>query len=144
MHKRQRLAVADAFALLDRIQKLRDAFYQILPPADAVRDSQPQPDTAIVRRKFRLQQGKAGALGSGLGLLLRVLPLVALQQQLGFIVGLRLLAPPLAAEQHIQPGAVAILAGFGAQACHAPLHPGNALRLFCRGIRGRRVLFRVL
>ena len=36
--------------------KLRDAFYQILPPADAVRDPQPQPDTAIVHRKFRLQQ----------------------------------------------------------------------------------------
>ena len=144
VHKRQRLAVADAFALLDRIQKLRDAFYQILPPADAVRDPQPQPDTAIVRRKFRLQQGKAGALGSGRGLLLRVLPLVAFQQKLGFIVGLRLLAPPLAAEQHIQPGAVAVLAGFGAQACNAPLHPGNTLRLFCRGIRGRRVLFCVL
>ena len=141
MHKRQRLAVADAFALLDRIQKLRDAFYQILPPADAVRDPQPQPDTAIVRRKFRLQQGKAGALGSGLGLLLRILPLVAFQQKLGFIVGLRLLTPPLAAEQHIQPGAVAILAGFGAQACNAPLHPGDALRLF---FRGRRVLFCVL
>ena len=141
VHKRQRFAVADAFALLDRIQKLRDAFYQILPPADAVRDPQPQPDTAIVRRKFRLQQGKAGALGSGLGLLLRILPLVALQQKLGFIVGLRLLTPPLAAEQHIQPGAVAVLAGFGAQACNAPLHPGDALRLF---FRGRRVLFRVL
>ena len=144
VHKRQRLAVADAFALLDRIQKLRDAFYQILPPADAVRDPQPQPDTAIVRRKLRFQQGKAGALGSGLGLLLRILPLVAFQQQLGIIVGLRLLTPPLAAEQHIQPGAVAILAGFGAQACNAPLHPGNALRLFFRGIRGRRVLFCVL
>ena len=82
--------------------------------------------------------------GSGLGLGLRILPLVAFQQKLGFIVGLRLFAPPLAAEQHIQPGAVAVLAGFGAQACHAPLHPGNALRLFFRGIRGRRVLFCVL
>ena len=141
VHKGQRLAVADAFALLDRIQKLRDAFYQILPPADAVRDPQPQPDTAIVRRKLRFQQSKAGALGSGRGLLLRILPLVAFQQKLGFIVGLRLLTPPLAAEQHIQPGAVAVLAGFGAQACNAPLHPGDALRLF---FRGRRVLFCVL
>ena len=141
MHKGQRFAVADAFALLDRIQKLRDAFYQILPPADAVRDPQPQPDTAIVRRKLRLQQGKAGALGIGRGQGLRILPLVALQQQLGIIVGLRFLAPPFAAEQHIQPGAVTVLAGFGAQACHAPLHPGDALRLF---FRGRRILFRVL
>ena len=141
VHKGQRFPVADAFAPLDRIQKLRDAFYQILPPADAVRDPQPQPDTAIVRRKLRFQQSKAGALGGVLGLGLRILPLVALQQQLGIIVGLRLLAPPLAAEQHIQPGAVAVLAGFGAQACNAPLHPGDALRLF---FRGRRVLFRVL
>ena len=141
MHKSQRFAVADAFALLDRIQKLRDAFYQILPPADAVRDPQPQPDTAIVRRKLRFQQGKAGALDGVLGLGLRILPLVALQQQLSIIVGLRLFSPPLAAEQHIQPSAVTVLAGFGAQACHAPLHPGDALRLF---FRGRRVLFRVL
>ena len=140
MHKRQRFTVADAFAPLDRIQKLRDAFHKVLPPADAVRDPQPQPDAVVVHRKFRLQQSKAGALGSGLGLLLGILPLVALQQQLGIIVGLRLLAPPLAAEQHIQPGAVTVLAGFGVQACHAPLHPGNALRLF---FRGRRVLFRV-
>ena len=141
MHKGQRLPVADAFALLDRIQKLRDAFYQILPPADAVRDPQPQPDTAIVRRKLRFQQSKACTLGGVLGLGLRILPLVALQQQLGLIVGLWLLAPPLAAEQHIQPGAVTVLAGLGAQACHAPLHPGDALRLF---FRGGRVLFRIL
>ena len=141
MHKSQRFPVADAFALLDRIQKLRNAFYQILPPADAVRDPQPQPDTAIVRRKLRFQQSKAGALGGVLGLGLHILPLVALQQQLGIIVGLRLLAPPLAAEQHIQPSAVTVLTGFGAQACHAPLHPGNALRLF---FRGRWILFRVL
>ena len=130
VHKGQRFAVANAFAPLDRIQKLRNAFYQILPPADAVRDPQPQPDTAIVRRKFRLQQGKTGALGGVLGLGLRILPLVALQQQLGLIVGLRLLAPPLAAKQHIQPGAVTVLAGFGVQACNAPLHPGDALGLF--------------
>ena len=141
VHKGQRLAVADAFALLDRIQKLRDAFYQILPPADAVRDPQPQPDTAIVQRKLRLQQGKAGALGGVLGQGLRILPLVALQQQLGIIVGLRLLAPPLAAKQHIKPGAVTVLAGLRVQPGNAPLHPGNALRLF---FRGRRVLFRVL
>ena len=141
VHKRQRLAVADAFALLDRIQKLRDAFYQILPPADAVRDPQPQPDTAIVRRKLRFQQSKAGALGGVLGLGLRILPLVALQQQLGLIVGLRLLTPPLAAKQHIQPGAVTVLAGLRVQPGNAPLHPGDALRLFSRG---RRVLFRVL
>ena len=141
VHEGQRFAVADAFALLDRIQKLRDAFYQILPPADAVRDPKPQPDTAIVRRKLRFQQSKAGALGSGRGQGLRVLPLVALQQQLGLIVGLRLLAPPLAAEQHIQSGAVTVLAGLSAQAGNAPLHPGDTLRLF---FRGRRVLFRVL
>ena len=141
MHKGQRFPVADAFAPLDRIQKLRDAFYQILPPADAVRDPQSQPDTAIVRRKLRFQQSKACTLGGVLGLGLCILPLVALQQQLGLIVGLWLLAPPLAAEQHIQPGAVTVLAGLGAQACHAPLHPGDALRLF---FRGRRVLFRVL
>ena len=141
VHKGQRFTVADAFAPFDRIQKLRDAFYQILPPADAVRDPQPQPNTAIVRRKLRFQQGKAGALQCRLGQLLRVLPLVALQQQLGIIVGLRLLAPPLAAKQHIQPGAVAVLAGFRVQPGNAPLHPGDALRLFSRG---RRVLFRVL
>ena len=141
VHKGQRLAVADAFAPFDCIQKLRDAFYQILPPADAVRDPQPQPNTAIVRRKLRFQQGKAGALQCRLGQLLRVLPLVALQQQLGIIVGFRLLAPPLAAEQHIQPGAVTVLAGLRVQPGNAPLHPGDALRLF---FRGRRVLFRVL
>ena len=141
VHKGQRFPVADAFAPLDRIQKLRNAFYQILPPADAVRDPQPQPDAAIVRRKLRFQQGKAGALGSVLGLGLRILPLVALQQQLGLIVGLRLLAPPLAAEQHIQPGAVTVLAGLRVQPGNAPLHPGDALRLF---FRGGRVLFRVL
>ena len=55
VHESQRFPVADAFAPLDRIQKLRDAFYQILPSADAVRDPQPQPDTAIVRRKLRFQ-----------------------------------------------------------------------------------------
>ena len=141
VHKGQRFPVADAFAPLDRIQKLRDAFYQILPPADAIRDPQPQPDTVIVRRKLRFQQGKAGALGSVLGLGLHILPLVALQQQLGLIVGFRLLAPPLAAEQHIQPGAVTVLAGLRVQPGNAPLHPGDALRLF---FRGRRVLFRVL
>ena len=141
VHKGQRLAVADAFALLDRIQKLRDAFYQILPPADAVRDPQPQPNTAIVRRKLRFQQGKAGALGSERRLGLRILPLVALQQQLGIIVGLRLFAPPLAAKQHIEPGAVTVLAGLRVEPGNAPLHPGDALRLF---FRGRRVLFRVL
>ena len=141
VHKGQRFAVADAFAPFDCIQKLRDAFYQILPPADAVRDPQPQPDTAIVRRKLRFQQGKAGALQCRLGQLLRVLPLVALQQQLGIIVGLRLFAPPLAAKQHIQPGAVTVLAGLRVQPGNAPLHPGDALRLF---FRGRRVLFRVL
>ena len=58
VHKGQRFPIADAFAPLDRIQKLRDAFYQILPPADAIRDPQPQPDTAIVRRKLRFQQSK--------------------------------------------------------------------------------------
>ena len=144
VHESQRFPVADAFAPLDRIQKLRDAFYQILPPADAVRDPQPQPDTVVVHRKFRFQQGKAGALGSGLGLGLRILPLVALQQQLGGVIGLRLFSPPLAAEQHIQPSAVTVLAGFGAQACHAPLHPGDALQFLYRSLRGRRVLFRVL
>ena len=144
VHESQRFPVADAFAPLDRIQKLRDTFYQILPLADAVRDPQPQPDTAIVRRKLRFQQGKAGALGSGLGQLLRILPLVALQQQLGGVIGLRLFSPPLAAEQHIQPSAVTVLAGFGAQACHAPLHPGDALQFLYRSLRGRRVLFRVL
>ena len=79
-----------------------------------------------------------------LGQLLRILPLVALQQQLGGVIGLRLFSPPLAAEQHIQPSAVTVLAGFGAQACHAPLHPGDALQFLYRSLRGRRVLFRVL
>ncbi len=125
MHKRQRdFAVADAFALLDRIQKLRDAFYQILPPADAVRDPQPQPDTAIVRRKLRLQQGKAGALGSGLGLGLRILPLVAFQQQLGIIVGLRLLAPPLAAETAYPARRCSYPCGVRCSSLQRPLHPG--------------------
>ena len=141
MHKGQRFPIADAFAPLDRIQKLRDAFYQILPPADAIRDPQPQPDTAIVRRKLRFQQSKAGALGGVLGLGLRILPLVALQQQLGCVIGLRLFAPPLTAKQHIEPGAVTVLAGLRVQPGNAPLHPGDALRLF---FRGRRVLFRVL
>ena len=144
VHESQRFPVADAFAPLDRIQKLRDTFYQILPLADAVRDPQPQPDTVVVHRKFRFQQGKAGALGSGRGQGLRILPLVALQQQLGGVIGLRLFSPPLAAEQHIQPSAVTVLAGFGAQACHAPLHPGDALQFLYRSLRGRRVLFRVL
>ena len=97
VHKSQCLAVADAFAHLDGFHQVRDAFYHILPPA--VRDAQPQPWLCAGHEgQLRFQMGKAGALGGVLGLGLRILPLVGIQQPAGLVIRHRRFTVPLFAK----------------------------------------------
>ena len=133
VHKGQRLAVADRFAVLDGFQQVRDTLDHILP--SAVRDAQPQPRQGIgEQRQLRFQPGKAGALW-----LVRAAEVfqrgffVGFQKLAGFVVGGGGVPVPFAAEEHFQPGSVAVLPGLlGWQIACPAHHARDLVQLFRR------------
>ena len=141
VHKGQRLSVADAAAVFDVLQKIRDALDHILPPA--VRNAQPQPWLRAGQQgQLRFQPDKTGALGHlAAAKVLQRGFLIGIQQPAGFVVRHRRFPVPLFAKQHLQTGSVAVAAGWlYSQPGSAPHHARNGIRL-CSG--GGRILFRI-
>ncbi len=122
--------------MLHIVQQGRNALDHILPPPLPVGDAQPQPRLPAGQHgQLRFQLHKAGVLRgiSGLAQVLQGTLLVGLQQLAGLLVGDGGVAPPLAAEQHFQPGSIAVPEGrLRVQRPHAPGHPGDLFRLWFR------------
>ena len=132
VHKGQKAAIAGTAAVLHIVQQGRDALDHILPPPLPVGDAQPQPRLSAGQHgQLRFQLHKAGVLRgiSGLAQVLQGTLLVGLQQLAGLLVGDGGVAPPLAAEQHFQPGSIAVLpGGGGVQPVGAPHHARDGFR----------------
>ena len=140
--KAERFAVAHGPLLLDLFQKAGNALHDILPPAAP--DAEPQqrpPQSAQVQLRLQLHKTPGLVRFQAAVHLRHGAVLVDFNEPLGLMIRLRLLIPPLFAEQHLQTGHIAVFAGRRFPGKLAALHHAGDARQAGLFFGGRRGLF---